>query len=208
VEAITLRLKIDACDPLTLATGDAYSGYLVARNYHGRGAAAASLFLERKISGSLLTSLAEASGFRIVHRGDVRNKYKLAFRRWDDLHGFIVNLANKLRNLKDVPMSLVEAEQFIDALLKIQPGEEYSTQKRNLRAALLDAFNMPRFGTYGSTSADMYHGVTRVGSYYTASKSKLTHDDIMVGLLEGTRGERERRALVLLDRFVAKKLGR
>lgn len=208
VEAITLRLRIDACDPLQTETGDIYRGYLVARNYQGRGAASGSLFLERQVSGTLYTALSKASSFKIVHRGQVKDKYKLAMKRWGDLRKIIDAMAAKFRSFGEVPMSLTEAEAFIDSLLKIKVGEKVSTQKRNLKAALLDAFCMPRFGTFGKTVADMYHGVAWVGSHYTASKSKLTDDDIMESLLEGTRGNRERQAMESLDRFVARKLAK
>lgn len=205
VECISLRLAIEATNPLQTETGDVYRGYLIARNYHGRGAASAALFLERECNGSLYTALAEVSGFKIVHRGQVRDKYSLAMKRWGDLRGLINAMASKLRGMVDVPMNLGEAEIFVDELLKIQQGEKLSTQKRNLRAALLDSFNMPRFGTFGKSAADMYHGVVWVGSHYTAEKSKLSDEDIMESLLEGTRGQREQRAMTMLDRFVSKK---
>lgn len=202
VETIVLRLSED---PLKARLGEAYTGYIVARNYQGRGAASASLFLERQMSGSLLTALAKVSGFKIVHRGDVRDKYKLAMKRWKDLQKLMLELGNKLSSFSAIPISLIEAETLIDSLLDIQVGKDVSAQKRNLRAAYLDAFNMPRFGTFGKTVADMYHGITWVGSHYLPEKSKLGADDIMVGLLEGTRGSREQKALRLLDAFVASK---
>jgi len=207
VEAIALRLNLTDADPFQERLGEVYRAYLVARNYHGRGSAAAMLFLERTVSSSLYTAIAEVSGFRIVHRGDVRDKYALAMSRWAELRKLMQTLANRLGTLGDVPMSHGEAEVFVDTLLKIRTGEELKAQKRNLRAAFLDAFNMPRFGTFGKSAADMYHGVTWVGSHYTAEKSKLDADDIMIGLLEGTRGSREKRALGLLDAFVANKTG-
>jgi hypothetical protein len=206
VECITLRLAIEATSPLQTETGDVYKGYLVARNYHGRGAASATLFLEREINGSLYTALAEVSGFKIVHRGQVRDKYSLAMKRWGDLRGLINAMAAKLRGMVDVPMNLSEAEIFVDELLKIKADEKPSTQKRNLRAAILDAFCMPRFGTFGKSAADMYHGVVWIGSHYTAESSKLSNEDIMESLLEGTRGEREQRAMTMLDRFTARKV--
>lgn len=206
VECITLRLAINACDPLKTETGDVYTGYLVARNYQGRGAASGSLFLERQVSGTLYTALSKASSFKIIHRGDVRDKYKLAMKRWGDLRSLIDTMAAKLRGFGEVTMTLGEAEAFIDGLLKIKVGEKVSTQKRNLKAALLDAFNMPRFGTFGRTVADMYHATAWVGSHYTAGKSKLTDDDILDSLLEGTRGGREKKAMDMLDRFVSRKL--
>jgi len=208
VEAITLRLAIEATSPLQTETGDVYRGYLVARNYHGRGAASAALFLEREINGSLYTALVDVSGFKIVHRGQVRDKYSLAMKRWGDLRALINAMAAKLRSFVDVPMSFTEAEAFVDELLKIKDGEKISTQTRNLRAALMDAFNMPRFGTFGRSTADMYHATVWIGSHYTAENSKLSNDDIMESLLEGTRGQREERAMILLDRFVARKAGK
>lgn len=206
VEAIALRLNLTDADPFQDRLGEVYRAYLVARNYHGRGSASASLFLERQVSASLLTAVANVSGFKIVHRGDVRDKYKLAMKRWAELRRLMQETANRLGTLGDVPMSFREAEAFVDSLLGIKPGEELKAQKKNLRAAYLDAFSMSRYGTFGKTAADMYHGCTWVGSHYTAASSKLTEDDIMVGLLEGTRGNRERKALTLLDRFVERKL--
>jgi hypothetical protein len=208
VECITLRLAIDACDPLKTETGDIYTGYLVARNYHGRGAASASLFLEREINGSLYTALSEVSGFKIVHRGLVRDKYSVSMKRWGDLRNLINMMAARLRGMGEVSMSLTEAELFVDELLKLDQGKKISTQSRNLRAAILDAFNMPRFGTFGKTVADMYHAVAWIGSHYTAERSKLSDQDIMESLLEGTRGDRERRSMTMLDRFVARKTGK
>jgi len=215
VEAIALRLNLADADPFQDRLGEVYRAYLVARNYHGRGAAFAALFLERQVSASLMTAVANVSGFKIVHRGDVRDKYKLAMARWKELRKLMSSLANRLGTLSDTPMSWGEANAFVDSLLGCHfEGEELiddatrkkaSTQKRNLRAAFMDAFNMPRFNTFGLTAADMYHGVTWVGSHYKAAKSSLTADDIMVGLLEGTRGSRERKALGLLDRFVESK---
>jgi hypothetical protein len=163
------------------------------------------LFLEREVSSSLLTAIANVSGFTIVHRGDVRDKYGLAMKRWSELRKLMQSLANRLGTLGTIEMSWNEAELFVDTLLGIRAGEELKAQKRNLRAAYMDAFNMSRYGTFGKTAADMYHGVTWVGSHYTSAKSKLDADDIMVGLLEGTRGSREKRALGLLDAFVERK---
>lgn len=208
VECITLRLAIEATNPLQTETGDVYRGYLVARNYHGRGAASAALFLEREVNGSLYTALSEVSGFKIVHRGQVRDKYSLAMKRWGNLRALINTMAARLRSMVDVPMTLTEAEIFVDELLKIQSGEKPSTQKRNLKAALMDAFCMPRFGTFGKSAADMYHAVAWIGSHYTAESSKLSNEDIMESLLEGTRGGREKRAIEMLDRFVSRKLAK
>jgi uncharacterized protein (UPF0332 family) len=201
VECITLRLAIEATSPLQTETGDVYQGYLVARNYHGRGAAAASLFLQREINGSLYTALAEVSGFKIVHRGQVRDKYSVAMKRWGDIRRLINSMASRLHSMGEVSMSLTEAERFVDKLLKLDQGKKISTQARNLRAAILDAFNMPRFGTFGKSAADMYHAVVWVGSHYTSDKSKLSDNDIVESLLEGTRGDREQRAMVLLDQL-------
>jgi hypothetical protein len=208
VEAIALRLDLGTDDPFQDGLGEVYRAYLVARNYHGRGSAAAMLFLEREVSSSLMTAIANVSGFTIVHRGDVRDKYALSMKRWAELRKLMQTLANRLGTLGTVAMSFRQAEMFVDELLQIKPGEELKTQKKNLRAAFMDAFNMPRFGTFGRTAADMYHGVTWVGSHYTSAKSKLDADDIMVGLLEGTRGSREKRAMTLLDTFVANNTGR
>ena len=215
VECVALRLNLKDSDPFQDGLGEVYRAYLVARNYHGRGAASASLFLEREISSSLMTAIAKVSGFKIVHRGQVRDKYALAMKRWAKLRELMQRLANRLGTLNDVPMSFREAENFVNDLLGVtmesdgqvyKDGKKAPAQTVNLRAAYMDAFNMPRFGTFGSTAADMYHGVTWVGSHYTPAKSKQTADSIMEGLLEGTRGNRERKALRLLDAFVANKL--
>lgn len=216
VEAIALRLNLADADPFQDRLGEVYRAYLVARNYHGRGSASASLFLERTISSSLITAISNVSGFKIVHRGDVRDKYALAMKRWAELRKLMQQTADRLGTLNDIPMSWHEANQFVNNLLGLRPdgdgfvmkktGKTMSAQTRNLRAAYMDAFDMPRFGTHGKTLADMYHGVTWVGSHYTSAKSKLDANDIMEGLLEGTRGSRERKALDFLDEFAARKL--
>lgn len=215
VEAIALRLNLQGDDPFQDNLGEVYTAYLVARNYHGRGAARCSLFLMREVSSSLMTAIAKVSGFKIVHRGDVRDKYKLAMARWAKLRKLMQSLADNLGTMGDTPMNWREANEFVDNLLDVSmrgtelwdcaKNKAAAKQTVNLRAAYMDAFNMSRFGTFGKTAADMYHGVTWVGSHYAPERSKLTDDDILEGLLEGTRGNREKVALKLLDAFVARK---
>lgn len=216
VECIALRLQQVDDIGKDLLDGDVINWYLVARNAHGRESARASVFGERVISQSGITALEKASGFELVHRGKVRRKYKKHFQRWEELRAIIGKMTQTLGGYYSVKMSSARAEEIINALLDIKKvgntllekkgtnkGSEISTQKKNLRMAYLDAFCMPRFGTFGQTAADLYHGVCWVGSHYTPERTTLTTEDLTERLLTGVTGQRERKALGLIDRYIA-----
>ncbi len=211
IEVIALRLnpegfeQTDGNQPLRV--GEDFRWYLVAKNFHGGGSASASVFGERLICTNGMTALAGLSSCQIPRRGDTVKSFRKAFGRWEGIREVINGMAKRMGLFMDTPCNVTQATEIFAELLGITgtPDEDISTQKTTLRTALMDASNMPRYGTEGVHAADVSNAVTWVGSHWTPERSKLTVDDITTGLLLGTRGKREQKVLKLLDRFAGAK---
>lgn len=202
--------------PAEIAGNEDIRWYIVAKNKHGRGAAECSVYGERIICGNGMTALARLSTFRVAHRGQAADKYKRAARHFQGIKDVISEMSNRMGLYMDIPLSHVQAEMMADSVVGFQDARkidfkpakvdrtkegDMSPQQRNLHAAIMDAFNMPRFGTEGKTALDFYNGVTWVGTHWTPERSKLDDRAITQGLLDGTRGKREMLTLDTLDAY-------
>jgi hypothetical protein len=224
LETVALLLDPDQL-PDSIGMDEDIRWYIVAKNRHGRGAAEGSVFGERVICTNGMTALSRLATFRIPHRGSgdgaAAARFQRAVRNMEAIRTVISDMSKRMGLLLDIPMSHQEAETLANVVtgietLQVVQGRDFghkqidytdksvvSTQRRNLHAATLDAFHMPRFGTEGKTALDFYNGVTWVGSHWTPERSKQTDSDIVEGLLDGTRGSRELATLTALDAFAA-----
>lgn len=213
-----LVLRLDAQGEIT--DGDFYVHYIVIQNPHGTGGKAKGKIISFRIvcQNTFAAAVSAASDFTITHRiasGDAEAQQKIMQQRtkdavaaWEQVREHIRVLSEKVNAWRNIPLTFKDAENLTDQLLGIEDVEEASTRSKNRRDAILAAFSMPQFGTFGRTANDWLNGVTFINSSPLAEvnkKSKVTSIDRTVRNVDpnGTGFLLEHRAETLLAELVS-----
>jgi hypothetical protein len=120
---------------------------------------------------------------------------------------YLADLVKRVNAWIGTSLSYAQAEKLTDALLDIKDIEKAKTRKKNVREAILSAFAMPAFGTYGQTLYDWINAVTFVNSSPNAeivARSKVSATDRMIRNIDpnGSGYKFESKAMVLAARFM------
>lgn len=213
-----LVLRLDAGGEIT--DGDFYVHYIVIQNPHGSGGKAKGKIISFRIvcCNTFAAAVSAASDFTISHRvarGSVEEQTAIMAERtqdaiaaWDKVQQHIADLAERVNVWNSAPITFADAEHLTDQLLDIRPGQEASTRKMNTRDAILAAFSMPQFGTFGRTGYDWINGVTFINSSPNADSvkaSKVSTIDRAVRNMDpnGTGFKLEQKAEKVLSAFLA-----
>ena len=194
-----LCLRMDASG--ALPNGEDWEHYIVFRNPHGSGGKAkGSIVSYRAQCSNTFGSLGRGVEFVIGHRisakmtDDQRSeqmaeRVKQAKAAWRTAEGYISELAVRVNRWEGATLSFAEAATLTNGLLGIPKGadiddpKEVSKRKAKTRAAILEAFSMPQYGTNGATVYDWLNGVTFVQSSphaATVKASKVSPVDRMI----------------------------
>jgi len=215
LEVLVLRLDAQG----QIADGDFYVHYIVIQNPHGSGGKAKGKIISFRIvcCNTFAAAVSAASDFTITHRvakGDADEQAEIMAQRtkdaiaaWDKVNAHIADLAARVNVWQNAPLTFQDAEHLTDNLLSIDKLDDASSRKKNMREAVLAAFSMPQFGTYGRTGYDWINGVTFVNSSPYADvvqKSKVTVIDRTVRNMDpnGTGFKLEQKAEKVLAKFL------
>lgn len=212
-----LVLRLDAGGEIT--DGDFYVHYIVIQNPHGSGGKAKGKIISFRIvcCNTFAAAVSAASDFTISHRvarGSVEEQTAIMAERtqdaiaaWDKVQSHIADLAARVNVWNAAPLTFADAEHLTDSLLGITKLEDASTRKKNTRDAILAAFSMPQFGTFGRTGYDWINGVTFINSSPNADSvkaSKVSTIDRAVRNMDpnGTGFKLEQKAEKVLTAFI------
>lgn len=177
-----LVLRLDAQGEIT--DGDFYVHYIVIQNPHGSGGKARGKIISFRIvcRNTFAAAVAAASDFLITHRvasGDVEKQQEIMAQRtkdavaaWERVQEHIRVLAEKVNVWKGVPLTFSDAKELTNKLVGITDEEEASTRKVNQRDAIVAAWSMPQFGTFGQNAYDWLNAVTFINSSPEAETNK------------------------------------
>jgi len=213
-----LVLRLDAGGEIT--DGDFYVHYIVIQNPHGSGGKAKGKIISFRIvcCNTFAAAVSAASDFTISHRvarGSVEEQTAIMAERtqdaiaaWDKVQSHIADLAARVNVWNAAPLTFADAEHLTDQLLGVTKLEDASTRKKNTRDAILAAFSMPQFGTYGRTGYDWINGVTFINSSPNADSvkaSKVSTIDRAVRNMDpnGTGFKLEQKAEKVLSAFLS-----
>ena len=184
LEVLVLRLDAGG----EIADGDFFVHYIVIQNPHGAGGKAKGKIISFRVvcCNTFAAAVSAASDFAITHRvakGDSEVQAEIMAKRtqeavaaWEQVQEHIRQLSERINVWNDATIQFSDAEHLTDSLLGITKLEDASTRKKNTREAILSAFSMPQYGTFGRTAYDWLNGVTFVNSSphaETVQKSKV-----------------------------------
>lgn len=213
-----LVLRLDAGGEIT--DGDFYVHYVVIQNPHGAGGKAKGKIISFRIvcCNTFAAAVSAASDFTISHRvarGSTEEQAKIMAERtqdaiaaWDKVQQHIADLSARVNVWSQAPLTFADAEHLTDQLLTIGKLDDTSTRKKNTRDAILAAFSMPQFGTFGRTAYDWINGVTFINSSPNADSvkaSKVSTIDRAVRNMDpnGTGFKLEQKAEKVLSAFLS-----
>lgn len=169
-----LVLRLDAQGEIT--DDDFFVHYVVIQNPHGSGGKAKGKIISFRIvcANTFAAAVSMASDFTISHRvarGDADAQAEImktraadAVAAWDKVKDHISELSKRLNVWNDAEITFSDAENLTDKLLEITDLEKASGRKKNVREAIMGAFNLPEFGTYGRSVYDWVNAVTFTNS--------------------------------------------
>jgi hypothetical protein len=212
-----LVLRLDAQGEIT--DGDFYVHYVVIQNPHGSGGKARGKIISFRIvcCNTFAAAVAAESDFFITHRiaaGDQEKQQAIMCQRtkdavaaWEKVREHIRVLSEKVNVWKGIPLQFSDAKELTHKLLGVTDEEDASQRTINRRDAILAAFSMPQFGTFGRDAYDWLNGVTFVNSSPLAEvnkKSKVSAIDRTVRNIDptGTGFALERKAQEILAELV------
>lgn len=178
-----LSLRLDAGD-VELAENERFMHYIVFQNPHGSGGMAKGKIISWRIvcANTFAAAVSASADFTITHRvanGDhdvqkaiMAGRTKDAIAAWEKARGHIAKLSDKINAWQSVPLQFADAKNLTDRLVGITDESKASTRAKNKRDAILAAFSMPQFGTYGRNAYDWLNGVTFVNSSPLAEANK------------------------------------
>lgn len=213
-----LALRLDAQGEIT--DGDFYVHYIIIQIPHGVGGKAKGKIISFRIvcQNTFAAAVSAAADFNISHRiaaGDQDMQREIMLQRtkdavaaWEQVREHIRILSEKVNVWRSIPLTFADAANLTDQLLEIKNIEKASTRSKNRRDAILAAFSMPQFGTFGQNANDWLNGVTFVNSSPLAEankKSKVTAIDRAVRNVDpnGTGFLLEHRAEAILEKLTA-----
>lgn len=169
-----LALRLDAQGEIT--DNDFYVHYIIIQNPHGSGGKACGKIISFRIvcCNTFAAAVATKSDFYITHRvaaGDhekqqtiMAQRTKDAIAAWEKVQDHIRILSEKVNRWQNMPFQAIDAKELTNKLLDITNDDDSSTRSVNKRDAIVSAFNMPNFGTYGKNAYDWLNAVTFVNS--------------------------------------------
>jgi len=120
------------------------------------------------------------ANWKIIHHAGADSRMANARSAWESARDAVSKAQSRIRLLE--AKTLLSVPATIDALLEIVP--ESSTQKKNLRDAIVTRSNQPSMGTYGKTALDIYNAVTDYASRPAAGRAsknaEFTYDGTLV----------------------------
>ena len=188
-----LSLRLDAGGDLP--DGEKFLHYMVFQNPHATGGKPKGKIISWRIvcANTFARAIASTADWTITHRIGIdtpekqaeimAERRKEAVEAWDNARKHIDALAERIQTLKGIPLSIGEAESMTDRLLGIGTKEKDSKRAENKKEAILRAFNMPQFGTFGKDAWDWNNAVTFTNSSEHAEnnrKSKVSALDRLV----------------------------
>jgi hypothetical protein len=216
LEILTLRL--DAAG--NLPDDGNIVPYVVFENPHGAGGTAKGkiIFFRIVCQNTFAAAVSTSADFSISHRvarGDHDKQQEIMAERaqeaisaWEKVQEHISKISEKITVWSDSKLQTVDAEQLTDVLLGINPAKELKGRKKNVREAILAAYDMPQFGTNGQTGFDWINAVTFVNSSPNSSLvqgSKVAAVDRAIRNMNvnGTGFKLEQRAEKVLANFIS-----
>lgn len=216
LELLTLRL--DAAG--NLPNGEVFKHYIAFQNPHAAGGKAKGKILDFRVvcGNTFAAAIRSVSDFTITHRvaeGDAEEQKSIMVARakdaiaaWSAVQDHIKKLAEKINVWSAIPLQNADVLELSNRLVGITDEDDASTRAKNRRDAIVAAYNMPKFGTYGRTAYDWLNGVTFVNSSPLAeinAKSKVSAIDRAIRTMDtnGTGFAFELKAEELLAELVA-----
>lgn len=215
-----LVLRLDASGEI--ADDEFFVHYIVIQNPHGSGGTAKGKIISFRVvcQNTFASACSAASDFAITHRvasGSAEEQAEVmakrtqdAIKAWDKVQEHIRVLSEKVNTWSAAPIARADAEHLTEALLDIPAGKgtEATGRKRNMREAILDAWNRPQYGTFGQTGYDWLNAVTFVNSSpfsEIVQKSKVGAVDRAVRNMSatGTGFKVEQKAERILEGFIS-----
>ena len=217
LEVLSLRFIEATSD---LPDGQKYVHYVVFQNPHGSGGTAKGKIISWKIicKNTFAAAISAKSDFAITHRiasGSTEEQQAIMSERantavsaWEHVQDHIRQLSEKINVFNSAKLTFADAEVLTDRLIGITDLEKASTRSKNKREAILQAFAMPQFGTYGQTAWDFLNGVTFINSSPFADfnkKSKVSDVDRIIRNIDinGSGFKFEERAEELVAAFIS-----
>ena len=215
-----LVLRLDASGEI--ADDEFFVHYIVIQNPHGSGGTAKGKIISFRVvcQNTFASACSAASDFAITHRvasGSAEEQAEVmakrtqdAIKAWDKVQEHIRVLSEKVNTWSTAPIARADAEHLTESLLDIPAGKgtEATGRKRNMREAILDAWNRPQYGTFGQTGYDWLNAVTFVNSSpfsEIVQKSKVGAVDRAVRNMSatGTGFKVEQKAEKILEGFIS-----
>jgi hypothetical protein len=167
-----LSLRLDAGDADNMR--DEFRHYAILQNAHATGGTVKGKIISWRIvcANTFARAVSAVADFAITHRtaeGDpetqtaiMRSRMQTAVSAWNRLREHVSKLSERVNTWKGIPLTLADATMLTDRLLEIEgkPDDKVSGQASNRKAAILDGFNRPQFGTYGANAYDWLNSVT------------------------------------------------
>lgn len=180
LEVLVLRLDAGG----EIADGDFYVHYIVIQNPHGSGGTAKGKIISFRIvcANTFACAVSMKSDFTISHRvakgnsemqaAIMQQRAADAVAAWETVQEHIVELSKRVNVWDTSPLTLADAGHLTDQLLTIPKVGNVTGNKKNKRDSIMEAFNMPQFGTNGATAYDWINAVTFVNSSPNAENNK------------------------------------
>jgi hypothetical protein len=210
-----------------LENGEQWTHQIVFRLPHGVGGKCrGSIISFREQCSNTFGAMAFGKEFVIGHRMSAKmtedeRAAAMAKRAKDAATAFkvaqkhIEELEKRIALWESTPITFAQAEALTDSLLDITNIDDpkLSTRKKNRREAILEGFNMPRWGTMGDTLYDWFNGVTFENSSPNSEavkKSTVETTDRMIRNVDpnGSGNKHEAKAVRMAHAFIANRWGR
>lgn len=218
LELLTLRLDAGSVD--TMPDGESLF-YIAFSNPHGSGGTAKGRLIRFRVvcANTFAAAVASKADFAISHRaaeGDdhkaiMADRVKEAVSAWETAKERIRKLAERIGVWAGSPLSVSDAQEIVKRTLDIagKAEDKVSTRAQNRADAILSAFNMPQFGTYGKNAADLANAFTFANSSPLADinkpgRSKVSGLDRFVRSVDtnGTGLAFEAKAIETMEAFI------
>ncbi len=210
VEPATALVINDGCTEIVTARfveqgpttgGSAWTNYMNLWNNHGgTGKAGGNGSSIRIVCKNTFNASIRASGqdFALRHSQGMTERFKVA--------AMAMQCVQKQRDAffeiyGKLQMFAVDVPKAVEAVLGLdsKPREDWTTQAKNKRQALLTASNLPAAGTEGKTAADVLNAVTYWTTHNDGGKDGTDASSRVGSMILGTRAAFEARAFSVLS---------
>ena len=211
-----LCLRMDAQGDLD----EPFEHYIIFHNPHATGGKCKGRIMSfRRQCSNSFTSIGRGYEFTVGHRIsatltpeeqqlEMLKRAKESAQAWQTAQNYLTDLNAKIQGWQDYVLGEGVANDLTRSLLGITDMEKASKRALKRYDAIISAFNMPQFGTYGLTAYDWYNAVTFVNSSpnsETVQNSKVSPVARMIRNTDpnGSGYKLELKAENILNRYMA-----